>query len=151
MGVNAKSSHGTLIDVQLTPGGAFSVLSELGDIDNIGTSRNETDVSVHNEDIDTYILGIMRRTAAGFPVNWVAADPTHQGMLTLHYNNTVTGWRVRHPDGRVLIFSGGIANMGEPAPVDGAIRRNVSIRPSGLFSYNGAIVGQVGTPFVYPT
>jgi len=151
MGVNARSSHGTLIDVQITPGGAFSVLSEIGDIDNIGTQRNETDVSVHNEDVDTYILGIMRRTPVGFPINWVAANATHRALLTLHFNNTVTGWRVRSPDNDYLIFSGGVANAGQPAPVEGAIRRTISIRPSGLFIWNGATVGEVGVTFVYPT
>jgi len=144
MGVAARSSHGTLIAHQpaLAPG-VFLTISEIGDISDLGTSRNATDVSVHNEDIDTYVLGIMRRDVVSFPVNYVAGDPSHQALLESHWNGDVDGWRATWPDADVMIFSGGISAMGKPAPVDGALRQNVSIRPSGLFSYNGEIIGAV--------
>ena len=150
MGVDARSSHGTLIYHQpaATPG-AFTVISELGDISDVGTSRNSTDVSVHNEDIDTFVLGIMRRDNVSFPINWVAANASHIALLTSHYNGHVDGWKVTFPDGDEIIFSGGIANMGAPAPVDGALRRTVAIRPTGLFKYNDSLVGVTGGTYTH--
>ena len=150
MGVDAKSSHGTLIYHQpaATPG-TFTVISEIGDISDVGTSRNSTDVSVHNEDIDTFVLGIMRRDNVSFPINWVFNNASHIALLTSHYNGHVDGWRVTFPDGDDIVFSGGIANMGAPAPIEGALRRTVSIRPTGLFRYNASLVGVVGTPFTH--
>ena len=150
MGVNARSSHGTLIYHQpaATPG-VFNLISEIGDISDVGTSRNETDVSVHNEDIDTYVLQLMRRQPLAFPINWVATDPSHQALLESHYNGDVDGWRIVFPDDEEIICSGGISSMGAPAPVEGALRRNVAVRPTGLFSYNGSIVGAVGQEFTY--
>lgn len=144
MGVRARSSHGTLIYHQpaATPN-VFTVVPEIGDIDNLGTMRNTFDVSVHNEDIDTYVVGIMRRDVVSFPMNYVAADVVHIAMRTSHYAGHVDGWKVKWPDDDVMIFSGAISNMGKPAPVDGALRQTIAIRPSGLFSYNGTIIGQV--------
>lgn len=150
MGVEARASHGTLIYHQpaATPG-VFTVISEMGDISDVGTMRNTFDVSVHNEDIDTYVLGIMRRDNVSFPINWVATSASHQALLTSHYNGHVDGWKVTFPDGDEMIFSGGIANMGAPAPVDGALRRTVAIRPTGLFSYNGNLVGVTGGTYTH--
>lgn len=142
MGVAARSSHGTLIAHQpaATPG-VFTTVSEIGDINDLGTSRNQFDVSVHNEDIDTFVLGIMRRDVVTFPVNFVAADATHMALLASHHAGDVDGWRATWPDADVMIFSGGISNFGKPSPVDGALRANISIRPSGLFKYNANIIG----------
>lgn len=150
MGANARSAHGTLIAHQPGGTGAFNTISEIGDIGDAGTTRNSTDVSVHNEDIDTFVRGILRRADMTFPINWVAADESHQALLESHYNNATDGFSLTFPDGDVIIFSGGITGMTAPAPVDGALRRNVTIRPSGLFSYNGINVGVVGTPFALP-
>ena len=112
--------------------------------------RNTFDVTPHNEDIDTFITGVLRRENVSFPVNYVADDPSHIAMRVSHYNNNVDGWKVVWPDDDEMIFSGAIANMGKPAPVDGALRQNVSVRPSGLFLYNGNLVGQVGVPYTEP-
>ena len=152
MGVDARSSHGTLIYHQpaATPG-VFTVVSEIGDISDVGTMRNTFDVSVHNEDIDTFVLGIMRRDNVSFPINWVATNQSHVNMIESHYNGTVDGWKVTFPDDDEIIFSGGIANMGKPAPVDGALRATVAIRPTGLFSYNGNLVGVTGGTYTHST
>jgi hypothetical protein len=144
MGVAARSSHGTLIAHQpaATPG-VFTTVAEIGDIDNLGTMRNSFDVSVHNEDIDTHVIGVLRRDPVSFPMNYVAANAGHIAMRTSHYAGTVDGWRVTWPDDDYMIFSGAITNMSKPAPVDGALRQTITIRPSGLFIYNGAVIGEV--------
>jgi Lambda phage tail tube protein, TTP len=142
MGVRAVSSHGIIIEHQpaATPG-IFTAVPEVGDIDNLGTLRNTFDVSVHNEDIDTHVLGIMRRENFSFPMNWVADDTVHQAMLDSHFAGDVDGWRVTFPDGDLMIFSGGVSNFGRPGPVDGAMRANITIRPSGLYIWNSETVG----------
>ena len=149
MGINAISAHGTLIAHQpnATPG-VFTTISEIGDIGDVGHTRNTFDVSVHNEDIDTYITGLLRRDNVSFPINYVADDPSHIALRTAMFNNSRDGWRVTFPDGDVIIFSGALASMTKPAPVDGALRATVAIRPSGLFSYNGVEVGAVGATYI---
>lgn len=133
---DAISAHGTKIEVQMTPGGAFTEIGEIGgDINPPGLSRNESDVTTHNDDIDANILGVLRRSELTFPVNFISSGQYHDannGLMKLIINNTKTGFRLTFPDNDAWIFSGGVKNFQPKAPVDGAYTADVSIRPTGL-------------------
>ena len=141
------SAHGTLVAVQLTPGGAFTDIAELGDLTLPGLSRNEFDSSVHNRNIDDYVLGIFRRGAFSFPINWIPDNNTHDhltGVIKLMIGNTITGWRLRIPTSSSTVdwvASGQVQSFQPGAPVDGKLTSDVALRFSGLMSIGGVLIG----------
>lgn len=147
MSVNQKSGHGTLVAVQLTPGGAFTTVAELGDIGLPEFSRNEFDATTQNEDIDSYVLGVLRRGSWTVPLNWIPDEATHDhltGVFNLLFNNTMTGWRVTFPQVSPpleWIMSGQVQSLQPNAPVDGKLSSNMAIRLSGLMSIGGVVIG----------
>lgn len=135
------SAHGTIIEVEQTAGGSFVEISELGDLNMPGLSRNEFDITSHNRDIDTYVLGVLRREDVEFPMFFNAAI-TSQALLRTHLiANAIVGFRLSAPDGDIWIFSGGVKEMTQENPVDGVQMANVSIRPTGSFILNGTEYG----------
>jgi hypothetical protein len=147
MSVNQKSGHGTLVAVQLTPGGAFTTVAEQGDINLPEFSRNEFDATVQNENIDSYILGVLRRGSWTIPLNWIPDNNTHDhltGVYALMFANTMTGWRVTFPQvtpALVWVMSGQVQSLSPAAPVDGKLSSNMALRLSGLMSIGGVVVG----------
>lgn len=144
MSINAMSGHGTLIDVQLTPGGAYTEIAELRDITPPGLSRNEFDATTQNEDIDSYALGVLRREAVTVAVNFIPSNNTHDhltGMQKLLIDNTRTGFKFTYPDGTEWICSGQVSGFKPTAPVDGLMSAEMTLRFSGPMSIDGAIIG----------
>ena len=147
MSVNVKSGHGTLLAIQLTPGGAFTDVAEQRDVTAPNLERNEFDATTQNEDIDSYILGVQRRGLFSAPLNFIPDDPTQDhltGVQALMFANTMTGFQITFPQitpALVWIFSGQIKNFNITAPVDGILSADMSVRLSGLMSIGGVIVG----------
>jgi hypothetical protein len=145
-----RNAHGTMVAVQLTPGGAFTDIAELGDVKLPGTTRNEFDATVQNRNIDDYIMGVFRRTPLTFPLNFLPANGTHDhltGLYKLQIDNTFTGWRITVPAisggdaGVIWIASGHVQNIDPTAPVDGKLAANVTVRLSGLMTIGGVVIG----------
>ncbi len=142
------SAHGTLVAraPAATPT-VFTDIGELGDITPPSMGRNSTETITHNDDIDQYILGVLRRGELTFPINFVASGAvgaTHNhvtGIMKSLIDHTVDGWRITFPNGVIWIMSGGVSNFAMHAPVDGALTADVSIRPSGLMKIGTVIVG----------
>jgi len=146
MSVNALSGHGTLVAYQPTPGGAFVTIAEQGDVNPPEMSRNEFDSTTQNEEIDSYVLGVLRRGEFTQPLNFLPGDSTHDhltGVYALLINNTMTGWRLTYPDDAATewIFSGQVKSISPKAPVDGKLSADVTIRFSGLMSIGGVTIG----------
>jgi len=146
MSVNALSGHGTKIDVQLTPGGVFSEIAELRDITPPGLSRNEFDATTQNEDIDSYVLGVLRRELVTIQMNFIPSNNTQDhltGMQKLLINNTMTGWRFRFPDvpATVWVASGQVSGFKPEAPVDGLMSAEATVRFSGRMLIGALSVG----------
>jgi hypothetical protein len=146
----ARSSHGTIVAVQLTPGGAFTDIAELGDVTLPGLSRNEFDATTQDKDIDSYVLGVLRRSPLTLPINFLPGNNTHDhitGLQKLIKDNTVTGFRVVVPaisggdPGITWIASGQVQKFDGKAPVDGKLAADVTIRFSGLMSIGGVSFG----------
>jgi hypothetical protein len=128
------SSHGTVIRRQATPGGAFTPIAEVGDINPPGLSRNEHETTSHNKDIDAYIGGVLRRQAPTFPLFFNINEGSHDHLTGLYQaiiDNAFDGYSITQPDGFVWLFSGFVQNIQPTAPVDGVQTANVTIRPSG--------------------
>lgn len=149
MSVNALSSHGTLVYVQLTPGGAFTLLAEQGDITIPGRMRNEFDASTQIENIDSYVVsGLMRRGPLKMTLNFIPSDATMDHLAGLQYlmaQNTMTGWKTVYPGagvGATIISSGRIQAIGDiAAPVDGKLSVDFTIRFSGVYKIDNTQIG----------
>lgn len=142
----AISSHGTMVAVQLTPGGAFTDVAEIENITPPELMRNEFDATTQNKNIDAYVMGVLRRGTLDFPINYLPGDNTQDhltGMTKLLVDNTVTGWRVTFPDTAATkwIMSGQVKSIKPAAPVDGKLASTVSVRMSGLMSIGGVSIG----------
>lgn len=142
----AISSHGTLVAVQLTPGGAFTTISELENVTPPELMRNEFDATTQNINIDAYVLGVLRRGTLDFPINYLPGDPSHDhltGVTKLLTGNTVTGWRVTFPDiaATTWVMSGQVKSIKPAAPVDGKLASTITIRMSGVMSIGGVAIG----------
>lgn len=141
----AISSHGTLVAVQLTPGGAFTDVAEQGDVTPPGLTRNEFDATTQEKDIDSYVLGVLRRGAFTQPLNFLPDNNTHDhitGVTKLMVDNTVTGWRITYPDTTQWIMSGQVQGLEPGAPVDGKLSLDMTLRFSGAMQIGkpGALV-----------
>lgn len=138
------SSHGTVIARKGEGDPDFINIGEIGDITMPGLSRNEFETTSHNQDIDSYVLGVLRREPVVFPIFFNKNDDTHDaqtGLQAAIIANSVDAYRITQPDGQVWIFSGGVQAMTQAAPVDGVQTANVTIRPTGAFLLNGELVG----------
>ncbi len=142
MSVNALDTHGTLLAVQLTVGGAFTTIAEINEITIPGRSRNEFDASTQNENIDAWVLsGLMRRTPLKLKVNYIPTNATQSavaGMDKLFNDKTMTGYRTTYPDGTYIISSGQIQAIGEIAA---KLTAEYTIRFSSVYNNNGSTIG----------
>jgi len=141
----AISSHGTIIRraPAATPS-TFTVIGELGDITGPGLMRNEFDATPHNRDIDSFVMGVLRREPITFPVFFHKDNPTHDHLTGLEnaiITNSYDGYKLTTPDGGEIILSGFVRNVDKTAPVDGIQTANVTIRASGPFVLNGVVIG----------
>ena len=145
------SSHNTMIAraPAATPG-VFTDIAELGDITPPELSRKEFDASVHNRNIDKYVLGMLRRGSMPFPMNFIPSDPS-QDHLTGLYKAMITepppidGYRVRWPTpfntaAYDWIMSGQVQAIKPKAPVEGIMQFDVTIRFSDAMSIGGILI-----------
>jgi hypothetical protein len=143
---DAISAHGTMIarSGQLITPVAYVDIAEVGDITPISFTRNEHDVTTQNDDIDAYVLGVLRRGPVSFVINFLGNDATHDEIAGLLYsiaNHHKDKWRITFPDGTVWSFTAGISGFTPEAPVDGPLRATVTLRPTGLMTLNALEVG----------
>lgn len=146
----AQAGHGTLIAVELTPGGAFTTIAELNaDINYPTLSRGEAEATPHNDTIDTYRLGVIKREPFSFGVNHLFANQTHDsttGLLKMMLDGLERGWRIRGPgitnSTDEWIISGAVQSISQVAPVREGIRTSeVTVRASGKMMINGTEYG----------
>jgi hypothetical protein len=145
------SSHGTLVAYQATPpGGAYTTLSEQGDITFPYLSRNVFDATTQTRQIDSKIMGVMRRAPMMVKVNYIPNDATHDAITGVHNlfkNNTLTGWRITipilpSPTTSVWLGSGLIKDFSNlMAPVDGKLALDFSVEWSDVMTIDGVQFG----------
>lgn len=136
----AISSHGVILEHK--PGaGAFTEVGELGDLSLPGMTRNEFDATPHNRDIDSWVMGVLRRDPITFPVFFNKTEATHAALRAAIIANSNDGFRVTFPDGDLWLGSGFVKQVAQTAPVDGILTANVTIRLSGPMILNGTVIG----------
>lgn len=146
----AVAGHGATIAMELDPTGAagvFTTIAELnGDLTGLGLSRPETDVTPHQDDIDSWVTGVLMREPWTFSVNYVYADTTHDALRTAILDKTRHGFRFRGPGGTTdtdeIIASGEVTSWNETNPVrEGARTAEVTLRMSKAMIIDGEEYG----------
>ena len=149
----AIAGHGATIAMEQDPSGAqgtFTVVAELnGDISPPGLQRTATEVTPHQDDIDSSVYGVLRRTPMSFSVNYIFDNATHDHLTGMTYaikENETRGFRIRGPAGATdsdeWIASGNFTNVGVTNPVrDGARTADVEVVMSGAMIIDGAAFG----------
>lgn len=149
----AVPGHGALVAIELSPSGSpgsFTTVSELnGDITWPGLTRPETEVTPHQDTIDSWVTGRLGREALTFGMNFIYGDGTHDaltGLQALMIANTRFGVRLRGPSGSSdtdeIIASGQITSITHVDPVrEGARTSQVTIRLSKQMKIDGVSVG----------
>ena len=145
----AIAGHGALIAVEQDPAGmqaVFTTIAELNsDFGQPEVSRGEAEATPHNDKIDTWVLGVLRRSPLVFSVNFIFDDVTHDHLTGL-YNaldeNETRGWQIRGPSGLALsdewIMSGAVQALAPTNPVREGVRTmDVTVRMSGVMLIDG--------------
>jgi hypothetical protein len=148
------ASHGTLVAYQQAPGGVpaatFTTLAEQGDITFPFMSRNVFDATTQTRQIDSKILGVIRRAPMMIKVNYIPNDSTHDAITGIHYifkNNYSTGWQLTipilpAPTTSVWVGTGQIKDFANlVAPVDGKLALDMSVEWSGIMTIDGVQFG----------
>jgi hypothetical protein len=121
------SAHGTLISR------AGTVIGELKDITPPPITRNALELTTHNDDYDSYIVGIKRRGEMTFTVNFIPSGETQalNGLVKAWDVGSLDAYVVTYPDLTRWVFSGYVTNVAPTAPVDGPLEASITVRPTG--------------------
>ena len=126
---NGISAHGTIIKRNGT------AIAEVKDITPPALSRKSIETTTQNEDDDSYVPGIRRKSEMTFMVNFLpSAEATHgttSGLMDAWATGSKDLYEVDFPDGAVWSFSGYCVGIAPKAPVDGGFEAQVTIRPTG--------------------
>jgi hypothetical protein len=138
------SAQGTLVASSADPnwppqapaGGAvsFTNIAELRSIQPFALTRNDLENTTHNEQDESFLVGIRRKTPMTLALNFVPSGATHNhttGLQYWWYTGERRIWRVRYPDGSAVIVSGFVTNVGATAEVDSILTADITIRPTG--------------------
>jgi hypothetical protein len=95
----------------------FTTVAEIVSLKPPQLSRNEIDVSTHNEGEEAKILGMLRKGQVTGTLNWLPTNATHsetgEGILADILGNVKRNWRITYPPaglphwtfpGRVQLF-----------------------------------------------
>jgi hypothetical protein len=141
----AISGHGTLVSrAKAATPTVFEAIAELGDVTPPELSRNEFDATVQDKDIDSYVLGVLRRGAMTVPLNFLPTNATHNHLTGLYkaiIDNSVDGYKVTFPDATEWVMSGQVQHIVPKAPVDGKLSADVTFRFSGRMTIGGVVIG----------
>lgn len=152
----AQSSHGVLLAMELDPSGSpgtFTTIAELIDLTWPSLDRPETEVSPHNDTIDTWSLSsLLQRGPVGVEVNFIYNNGTHDsttGVIAALVANETRGFMFRGTNWAAgtdeIIGSGKVNNFQQVTPVRAGQRTaTFNVRLSGPMIVEGVTVGTVG-------
>lgn len=136
---DAISAQGTIIERDPLGAGAFAAIAELRDISGPALSRNPIETTNHNDQDESFVVGIRRHGEVTFAIGYIPTNASHSaatGLIGSWQAGARDVFRVTYPDGTEWVFSGYISNFGSSAPVDDGLTADVSIRTTGQMMFN---------------
>jgi len=123
------------IPVNVTVGGTggtsqrnYQAIGEITKVTPPGYSRNKIEVSTHNEGVEANVMGILRQRDAGFSINYVGGNTTHQDILQDILLNRKQTWQIAFPSGNTYTARAYVQQfMLGDAPVDAAQTADVTL------------------------
>jgi hypothetical protein len=148
----AQAGHGATIAIESNPvvAGTFVVVAELnGDITWPELNRPVTEVTPHQDTIDSHVHGVLTRGPLTWSVNFIYDNATHDASTGLYKHmieNTRFGVRLWGPGGSAgddeWIMSGQISTITQTSPVREDVRTaEVTFQPSKAMKIDGVAVG----------
>lgn len=143
------SGHGArLLRAPSATPSTFTEIAEIGDLTMPGLDHNEFAADTHNEHIDKWAMGILRRELMTVRLNFLPSDPTHDHLTGLlkavsTHPSPLDGFRAIFPDSiNTWTASGHVKSVtGITLPVDGLSTADVGIRFTGRMVINGVLIG----------
>lgn len=138
MSQNALSAQGTLIARQPQSGGGYTTIGELRDITAPALTRNPIELTSHNDLDEFFAVGIRRKGELTFQIGFIPTNATHghlTGLIKAYNDADRSSWRITFPDGSTWIFDGFVTNVGPAMPVDDGLVADISVRPTGAFTF----------------
>ena len=143
------SGHGAIIQrAPVATPSTFTTIAEVGDIQMPGLDHNEFDALQHNENIDSWVLGVLRRDLFTIRLNFLPSNATHDhltGLIKACITNPapLDGFKMIFPDlVNTWVASGYVKNINNiTLPVDGLSTADVGIRFSGRMVINNVLIG----------
>ena len=141
------SGHGTTVARALASAPTvFTLIAEMRDVTPPQLSRNEFDATTQDKNIDSYVLGVLRRSGFTMSLNFLNADASHDhltGLMKAMITEPppIDGYKITFPDGVVWVMSGQVSSIQPTDPVDGLQSADVTIRPTGKMTIGGVVVG----------
>jgi len=143
------SGHGAIISrAPIATPSTFTEIAEVGDIQLPGLDHNEFDALQHNQNIDSYVMGVLRRDLFTIKINFLPSNATHDhltGLIKSCVTNPppMDGWKITFPDlVNVWVASGQCKSVNNiTLPVDGLSTADVAVRFSGRMVINGVLIG----------
>lgn len=142
--MSASASTNTLL--QISNGDSpetWETIADVGDIAGPSFSATEHDTSTHSLGTPwmTQIVGLLKNEKVTFPVNFDYTEATHEyasgspaiGLGYMFRQRTLGRWRLV-PIGyetHAVIFDAYVSQIGHAFPVDGVMRANVTLSPTG--------------------
>jgi len=139
MTTSAISSHGTLIKIGdgATPE-VFTSIAMVRDIGGIDISQEDEDVTDQDSGGWTEFIGtLLSLGEITFGLNFLPTNATHSyssGLIEDAVNNTKRNFQIVFPDSgnTTWPFSALVKKVAIKAPVKGALRADVTLRPTGV-------------------
>ena len=143
------SGHGAIIArAPIATPSTFTAIAELGDITLPGLDHNEFDALQHNQNIDSWVLGVLRREPLTIRLNFLPGDASHDhltGLIKATTTNPVPidGFRITFPDlVHIWTASGQVKAVNNiTLPVDGLSTADAVVRFSGRMVIDNVLIG----------
>lgn len=146
---DAVAGFGTLIQMGdgADPGPeVFTTIAEVQDIGGPGMETGTIDVTHQTSPgaVREFIAGLMDGGEVTFSVNWLPGDATHDastGLIAAQLARAIKSfkivWAQFTPD-ELCLFDGLVTRVSPTSPVDGKLSADVTIKVSGLPSFETA-------------
>lgn len=147
MATEPIAGHGALLLYTADPVASpnvFTAIAQLTGTITIGLTRDNSDITPHNEELSRNIVSaVLKRDAISLEGNYIHANTTHDDIRDFTLENTLFGLKFTGPTGDAgdaWIFSGQMVSWKLEHPQSAGVRKFTgSFLPSGAMRVDGTL------------